>query len=128
MTLAMVTRTGQEVLQAAEELAPELSARAPEIEQHGTMPADLVARLRADGIFRTVQPRALGGLELSPAEVIDIVATLSAADGASGWTALIGMGGNAFTAWLEPAVAQDLFGPDADVTIATVFAPTGRLV
>jgi alkylation response protein AidB-like acyl-CoA dehydrogenase len=128
MTLAMVSRTGHDVLTAAHTLTPELSARAREIEQHGTLPADLVARFRAAGMFRTIQPRALGGLELSPAEVIDIVATLSAADASSGWTALIGMGGNAFTAWLDPAVADDLFGSDADITVATVFAPTGRLV
>ncbi len=38
------------------------------------------------------------------------------------------MGGNAFASWLEPDVARDLLGADADVTTATVFAPTGRLV
>jgi alkylation response protein AidB-like acyl-CoA dehydrogenase len=37
------------------------------------------------------------------------------------------MGGNAFASWLDPGVARDLLGADADVTIATVFAPTGRL-
>jgi alkylation response protein AidB-like acyl-CoA dehydrogenase len=115
------------VLAAARALASQLSARAAEIERHGTLPADLVEHFRAARLFRAIQPRALGGLELAPADVVDVVATLCEADASSGWTALIGMGGNAFTGWLDPDVASELLGTDADVTIATVFAPTGRL-
>jgi indole-3-acetate monooxygenase len=127
MTATTLSPTAADALGTARGIAPELSARAREIEQRGTLPADLVDRFRAAGLFRLLQPRALGGLELSPAEVIDVVATLCAADASSGWTALIGMGGLAFTAWLDPGVAAGLFGADAEVTIATVFAPNGRL-
>jgi alkylation response protein AidB-like acyl-CoA dehydrogenase len=90
------------------------------------MPADLVDRFRAAGLFRILQPRALGGMELPPAEAIELIAELSRSDGSGGWTTLIGTGGCAFAAWLDPAVALDLFGPSADFTCATVFAPTGR--
>ena len=115
-------------LTAARNFVAEISARAGEAEALGTMPADLVARLRAAELFRALQPRALGGHELEPAGFVEIVEELARADGSAGWTVAIGAGGPAFTAWLEPAVGRDLFGADADFTAATVFAPTGRLV
>jgi alkylation response protein AidB-like acyl-CoA dehydrogenase len=74
------------------------------------------------------QPAALGGLELDPATIVSVVEELARADASAGWTVLIGAGALAFGAWLEPGVARDLFGADADYTCATVFAPTGRAV
>jgi alkylation response protein AidB-like acyl-CoA dehydrogenase len=115
-------------IDTARTFADEIAARATEAESLGTMPPDLVARIRAAGLLRILQPRALGGHEIEPTALIDIVEELARADGSAGWTVAIGAGGPAFTAWLEPDVARDLFGTDADMTAATVFAPTGRLV
>jgi alkylation response protein AidB-like acyl-CoA dehydrogenase len=117
-----------EVLDAARALGGDLSARADEGEAAGTLPVDLVARARAAGLFRTVQPRALGGLELEPATIVQVVEELSRADGSAGWTLMIGSGAAGFAAWLDPDVAVELFGTQADFTSACVFAPTGRAV
>ena len=65
---------------------------------------------------------------MTPVDFIEIIEELARADGSAGWIAAIGAGAPAFTAWLEPAVAKQLFGSDADFTSATVFAPTGRAV
>ncbi|WP_374022763.1 acyl-CoA dehydrogenase family protein [Mycobacterium sp. HNNTM2301] len=110
----------------ARALAPEITRRADEAEALGTLPIDLVERMRAAGIFRAVQPRSLGGFEVAPVDFIEMVEELARADGSVGWVAAIGAGAPAFTAWLEPAVAAALFGPDADFLAATVFTPTGR--
>jgi alkylation response protein AidB-like acyl-CoA dehydrogenase len=107
-------------------LATEIIDRADESEALATMPIDLVGQLRAAGIFRTLQPRSLGGFEMAPIELIEMIEELARADGSAGWTAAIGAGAPAFTAWLEPSVATQLFGSNADFTAATVFAPTGR--
>jgi alkylation response protein AidB-like acyl-CoA dehydrogenase len=112
----------------ARALAPEITRRADEAETLGTMPIDLVERLRKAGIFRALQPRSLGGFEVTPVEFIELVEELARADGSAGWVAAIGAGAPAFAAWLEPAVADELFGSDADFLAATVFAPTGRAV
>jgi alkylation response protein AidB-like acyl-CoA dehydrogenase len=112
----------------ARALASEITQRADEAEALGTMPIDLVERLRAAGIFRALQPRSLGGFEVAPVEFIEMIEELARADGSAGWIAAIGAGAPAFTAWLEPAIATQLFGSDADFTAATVFAPTGRAV
>ncbi|KLO43355.1 hypothetical protein ABW17_09825 [Mycobacterium nebraskense] len=112
----------------ARALAPEITRRANESEALGTLPLDLVERLRAAGIFRALQPRSLGGFEVAPVEFIHMIEELARADGSAGWIAAIGAGAPAFTAWLEPTDATALFGSDADFLAATVFAPTGRAV
>ncbi|ORW51269.1 hypothetical protein AWB90_04890 [Mycobacterium paraense] len=132
MTTATQTPTtlfdGQRPAAVARTLAPEITRRADEAEAVGTMPLDLVGRLRASGIFRALQPRSFGGFEVAPGEFIEAIEELARADGSAGWIAAIGAGAPAFTAWLEPAIATQLFGSDADFTAATVFAPTGRAV
>ncbi|OBI87437.1 acyl-CoA dehydrogenase family protein [Mycobacterium sp. 1245805.9] len=125
---AATLEDGDHPTAVARALAPEITRRADEAEALGTLPLDLIGRLRSAGIFRAVQPRALGGFELAPAEFIEMIEELARADGSTGWIAAIGAGAPAFTAWLEPAVAKDLFGPNADFLAATVFAPTGRAV
>jgi alkylation response protein AidB-like acyl-CoA dehydrogenase len=119
---------GDHSLAVARALAPEITRRADEAEALGTLPIDLVERLRAAGIFRAVQPRSLGGFEVAPVELIEMIEELARADGSTGWVAAIGAGAPGFTAWLEPAVAEQLFGPNADFLAATVFSPTGRAV
>src|ERR1700712_2495753 len=91
---------------AAHALAAELDARALANERAGTLAPDLVAAARTAGLFRLVTPRSLGVLDLEPAAAIEIVETLCAADGSAGWSILIG-NSNAFTAWLDPAVAAE---------------------
>ncbi|OMC46543.1 acyl-CoA dehydrogenase family protein [Mycobacterium sp. IS-1264] len=119
---------GDHSMAVARGLAPEIARCADDAEALGTLPIDLVGRLRAAGIFRALQPRSLGGFEVAPAEFIQMIEELARADGSTGWIGAIGSGAPAFTAWLEPAVALELFGPDADFLAATVFAPTGRAV
>lgn len=112
----------------ARALAPEIARRAAEAEALGTLPLDLVERLRAAGIFRAMQPRSLGGFEVAPVEYIQLIEELARADGSAGWIAAIGGGAPTFAAWLEPTVAKELFGSDPDFLSATVFSPTGRAV
>ncbi len=113
------------VIGAAVELAPDFSARASEAELLRTMPDDLVARVRAGGLFRMALPSSLGGLELDPVTIVEVVETISEADGSAGWTVLIG-NSTAFFAWLEPAVAKEMIGDDLNFCSTSMFAPLGR--
>ena len=114
------------LLSTARAFAPELSARADEAETRRHHARDLVDRFRRAGLFRALQPRALGGIELEPQ-------AYRGADRGAEPGRRLGRAGRphrwrraAFAAWLEPAVALELFGRDADFTSATVFAPTGQ--
>jgi indole-3-acetate monooxygenase len=113
------------VLLAAQDLAPDLSARASGAEALRTMPDDLVARVREAGLFRMALPASLGGLELDPVTLIEVVETLSAADGSGGWTVLIG-NSTAFFAWLDPTVAKEMIGDDLGFCSTSMFGPLGQ--
>jgi indole-3-acetate monooxygenase len=113
------------VLQAANELAPDLSSRAQEGETGRTMPIDLVDRARTAGLFRLALPRSLGGLELDPLTIIEVVEILSEADGSAGWTVLIG-NSTAFFAWLEPPVAEQMIGGNREFCSTSMFGPMGQ--
>ena len=95
-------------------LLPEFRTRAAEGERLRTMPADLVRRARAGGLFRLNLPQSLGGLELDPATTAEIFEEISRADGSAGWTIVIG-NSTAFFAWLDPAVAKELIGGNPGV-------------
>ena len=96
--------SGQMALQSARELAPELAARAAEGEALRTMPADLVDRIKSAAVPNG-HPMFLGGLELDPLAILEVVELLCEADGSAGWTVSIG-NSTAFFAWLEPSVAR----------------------
>jgi alkylation response protein AidB-like acyl-CoA dehydrogenase len=106
-------------------LLPEFRARAAEGERLRTMPADLVRRARAGGLFRLNLPQSLGGLELDPATTAGIFEEISRADGSAGWTIVIG-NSTAFFAWLDPAVAKELIGGDPGVVSTSMWAPLGQ--
>jgi indole-3-acetate monooxygenase len=115
------------VLTAARELPPELQARASEGEAHRTMPEDLVSQVKASGLFRLALPRSLGGFELDPLTIIEVIEILSEADGSAGWTVLIG-NSTAFFAWLEPSVAKAMIGTSTAFCSTSMFGPLGRAI
>jgi indole-3-acetate monooxygenase len=126
MTDAAAVNAGPDGTRSAlSALLPEFRARAGEGERLRTMPADLVRRARAGGLFRLNLPRTLGGLELDPATTAEIFEEISRADGSAGWTIVIG-NSTAFFAWLDPAVAREMIGDDPDFVSTSMWGPLGR--
>ena len=107
------------------DLVPDFRSRAGEAERLRTMPADLVQRARAAGLFRLNLPRSLGGYELDPAATVEIFEEISRADGSAGWTIVIG-NSTAFFAWLDPAVARELIADQPDFVSTSMWAPLGQ--
>lgn len=108
-------------------MAPTLADRAFEAERARTIPPDIIEDLRAAGLFRLLLPARLGGLELDPVTVVEVIEALSRADGSAGWTTLIG-NSTSFFAWLDPGVAEHLVGGGPDFVSAAMFGPTGQAV
>ncbi len=122
-----MARTADQVapLAVVRTLTDEISARAQEIEDHRTLPRDLVATLRDAQLFKLALPRALGGLECDPLTIVDVIEAVSAADPSTGWTTMIANGTGMF-AWIDPAVAKPIFDADPDLCLAGTFAPIGK--
>ena len=88
MTSQVIEMT--ETLAAVAALAPDLGARADEIERGRRVPPDLVEELTAAGCFRTLVPRSHGGTELDLPAEMRVIEQLARADGSVGWTVMIG--------------------------------------
>ena len=74
--------TAAHILANARSLAPTIAARSAEIEGLRRLPADLVADLRAAGMFRMGRARAKGGPQMTlrqHLEVIEVLAHVAAA-------------------------------------------------
>lgn len=115
------------VIQRIERSIPAIVARREEIETARQLPRDLVNALRDTGIFSLELPRALGGHEATPLEILHAIETVARADGSTGWCVAQPLAGNGAAAYMSEAGAQEVF---ADPTAPTsgAFAPLGGAV
>jgi alkylation response protein AidB-like acyl-CoA dehydrogenase len=111
------------MLDAVRALAPALRDAAERTEQDRRLSPVLVAALAEAGVFRACVPRAIGGAELDPADLVAVIETIARADGSAGWCAMIGASSGVISAYLADAVAREIYG--RPVVSGGVYAPTG---
>jgi hypothetical protein len=102
--LTTPTSTRARLLADIRELAPDITARAAEIEAGRRVPVDLVTRLKSIGVFRMFVPQSHGGLEVDLPSALEIIAALSRIDGSVGWTVAIGNGSGIFASLRRLAI------------------------
>jgi indole-3-acetate monooxygenase len=96
---------------SARELGPQLAAAAEEIERRRELPEPLVEALIERGLFRLLLPRALGGAELHPASYVKVIEEIAKHDASAAWCLGQACGCTMTAAYLDPQVAQEIFGP-----------------
>jgi alkylation response protein AidB-like acyl-CoA dehydrogenase len=106
-------------------LAPEITARAAEIEAGRRIPPDLVEALKSIGVFRMFVPRSHGGLELDLPDALEVLSALARIEGSVGWTVAIASGSQIFTAMLPPDAYERIYGNGPDAMIAGSIQPVG---
>ena len=99
-----------EQVQRARDLAPLLTAEAPEINRRREMTPAVVAALKQGGFFRMLQPRSVGGMELRPSQFMAVTEALASSDASVGWIVCQGNGCSMSAAYLDPAEAREIFG------------------
>jgi alkylation response protein AidB-like acyl-CoA dehydrogenase len=112
------------LVQRLEGLLPAISARREEIERDRCMPRDLVNALRDTGVFALEVPRALGGLEATPIEILRAIEVASRADASAGWCTALAIANNGVAGFMDEAGAREVFA-DPGAPAAGVFAPSG---
>jgi indole-3-acetate monooxygenase len=112
-------------LAAAERVAPHAAELAEQIERERSLPAQLRAELVEAGLFALCLPRALGGFEAQPADMIRAIAELARADGATAWCAAIASTSSLLGAYLPEEDARLIYREGQGVS-GGVFAPRGR--
>ncbi len=120
-----MTKTAQRLLANIQDLAPDLAARAADMEAARRIPLDLVDMLKFMGAFRVLVPRSHGGLEFDLPSALDIITALGRIDGSIGWTAMIGIGGGLFAPLLPREIYKQIYENGPDVIFAGSIQPAG---
>jgi len=109
----------------ARALGPALAGAADEIERNRELPASIVSALIDNGLFRLLQPRSLGGAELDPMTYIAVVEEIASHDASTGWCVEQANGCSMVAAYLDPEVAQEIFGPPDGIVAWGPVGPAG---
>jgi 3-hydroxy-9,10-secoandrosta-1,3,5(10)-triene-9,17-dione monooxygenase len=119
------TADAEGFLTGVDALLPEIRARAAETEQLGKVPDDMIRALTDVGVFRAVQPRQWGGLELDHATFYEGMIRIASACGSTGWVSSV-VGIHPWQVALFANEAQrDVWGNDPDARASSSLAPTG---
>ena len=118
-------RSGYEIVDRARALSPAIRAAADEIEKTGRLTGEIVHGLKEADVFGMAIPKAMGGPEADPLTQLEVVETLSIADGSVGWVAMIGSDGGFYSAHLSEDVASEIYA-DRNVVTASTLVPRGK--
>jgi alkylation response protein AidB-like acyl-CoA dehydrogenase len=117
--------TTEPPLVAAQRIAPHAGAHGERTEQERALPRELVDELLDAGLLSMCLPRALGGVQARPAEMVLALEELARADAATAWCAMVASTSSLLGAYLPEREAETIFAGGRSVT-GGVFAPRGR--
>jgi indole-3-acetate monooxygenase len=112
------------VLNGIQELLPMLRSRREDIERARQLPDDVATALRRTGIFSLAVPRAVGGRESNPIDIMHVIEAVATADGSVGWCAMVGIANNSVAGYMDEAGAKEVFDRP-DCPSAGIAAPSG---
>lgn len=115
------------ISRSIEEILPMIRARRDEIEKSRRMPRDLAEVIRTTGLFSLSVPRAIGGKESTPSEILRAIEMVATADGSAGWCAMVGVGNNVASGYMNELGAREVFA-DPTAPVAAIAAPAGKAV
>ncbi len=121
--------TPELLVERARALQPLVASFAARAEAERTLPPDLVRALAQAGLFRVAVAASAGGVESDPRTQILVIEAISQADGAAGWTLMIGIECLGFaSAALRPDIAKQVIAAHPEVIFSGALNPLGRAV
>ena len=109
-------------------LAPEIEARADQIEQDRRLPEPVLAALFEAGLFRLLLPRSLDGGEVDPVTFARVMEEVAKADASTAWCLCQAAGCSMSAAYLSHDVAMEIFGRDRRAVLAWGPGPGARAI
>jgi 3-hydroxy-9,10-secoandrosta-1,3,5(10)-triene-9,17-dione monooxygenase len=114
-------------LRRIDALLPAIRQRAGEVEQLGMVSGEVIGWLTEAGVFRAVQPRQWGGLELDAGTFFEAAVRIASACGSTGWVASVVGIHPWHIAMFDPQAQSDVWSTDPDARASTSYAPTGKV-
>jgi len=109
-------------------LAPEIEARADQIERERRLPEPVLAALFEAGLFRLLLPRSLDGGEVDPVTFARVMEEIAKADASTAWCLCQAAGCSMSAAYLSHDVAMEIFGRDRRAVLAWGPGPGARAI
>jgi len=116
------------LVRAASALRPMLRDYHDEIEREQRLPRPLVEQLHADGFYRLLIPRALGGLQVDPLTFLRVVEVLAEGAGSVGWNIANNSIGQLVTLGLPDEGVHEIHGQGPSVIAGTAVQGGGQAV
>ena len=117
------SESAQELLAKVDDIRPTIEAYSAQAESERQLADEVYDELLDGGFFRTLVPKAFGGLELHPVDVCQIWESIARVDSATGWNLQISSAVATFTSWLEPEGLEEIFYVSPDVVFAGALGP-----
>jgi alkylation response protein AidB-like acyl-CoA dehydrogenase len=109
---------GAALVERARSLIPTIKAAADRIERDRAVPSDVLAAMHEARLFRMLIPRSVDGEEVVPGTFFHVMEAIAMADASVAWCLGQNSGVSLAAAYLDPAVARELWG-DANAAVAT---------
>jgi indole-3-acetate monooxygenase len=116
-----------DIVEVARSLQPLVRAHADDGERNRRLSDPVRKAMASAGLFKMGTPARYGGGEVPPRAMIEAIEAISEADGATGWTLMIGVEtvGIAFGA-LDPAIAAAMLGDQPDLVFSGSINALGK--
>ena len=118
--------TDQELITFAKHWSAQLPERSTEIESGRRLPPDIAKAFATGGLFHALVPVELGGSEVHPSTLVEIIKQVAIGDGSAGWNVMIGTTTGLLSASLPDEFARQIYGSGPGVLSVGVTAPLGR--
>ena len=121
-------KSADALIETARAMIPVLAGRAAQQTANRRILPETIAEMKAAGFFRVLQPKRWGGYEMDPRVFAEIQMALAQGDMSVGWVYGV-VGVHAFQlALFDDRAAQDVWGQDSSVLIASTYMPTGKAI
>ena len=110
---------------AAEDLWPQLEARAEDAEKLGRIPENTLADLMAAGLTRLGQPRRYGGAELPLNVITEAFATVARGCASSAWVCGVYADHGCIVSMFPEAVTDEVWGKTPEAVVSAALPPLG---
>jgi 3-hydroxy-9,10-secoandrosta-1,3,5(10)-triene-9,17-dione monooxygenase len=120
--------THDEIVARARQVAIAIKEDAGPADELRRVPDASMKLLRDAELLRTIQPRRVGGHEMSMRAHLDVISALAEGCGATAWVAGVAHAHSWMLAHFPDGALEDVYGDDPDTLVAAVIGPRGKAV
>ena len=120
--------TCEDLLTRVQELAPLIREHADRGERERHLMDPVVEALQDAGLYHMLVPRTLGGLQVDPLTLYQVIEAVARVDGSTGWCLFINGCAPISAAFLSDDAAEAIYGHGARTIMAGAVFPYGRAV